>query len=91
LLFNKLFPIVYICLRCEDMAGQVMQLCADGDFLCHFCASRVQQILDVHSKFSLRLHHVQKYGMVDIQYIQSATAEMRRGKNNKERNHRGKI
>ena len=46
-----------------------------------FAASRVQHISDMHSKFALRPHHVWKY-MVDIQ---SATAEIRRGKK-KERN-----
>jgi len=44
-------------------------------------ASRVQPISDLHSKFALRTHHVWKY-MVDIQ---SATAEIRRGKKKKER------
>jgi len=40
-----------------------------------FPVSHVQHISDMHSKFALRPHHVWKY--VDIQ---SATAEIRRGK-----------
>jgi len=47
-----------------------------GDFLGPaFPASRVQHISDLHSKFALGPHHVSK--LVDIQ---SATAEIRRGK-----------
>jgi len=41
-----------------------------------FAASRVQHVSDLHLKFALRPHHVWKY-MADIQ---SATAEIRRGK-----------
>jgi len=48
-----------------------------------FPASRVQHISDLHSKFALRPH-----SMVDIQ---SAAAEIRRGKKKEERNHRAKI
>jgi len=46
-----------------------------------FPASRVQHISDLHSKFALGPHHVWK--LVDIQ---SAAAEIRRGKKKKERN-----
>ena len=48
-----------------------------------FSASRVQQqVLDMHSKFALRPHHVRKYGrQLDIQ---SPTAEIRRGKKKEE-------
>jgi len=50
--------------------------CPDGDFLRPvFSASRAQHISDMHSKFALRSHHCGS--MVDIQ---SATAEIRRGK-----------
>jgi len=53
-----------------------------GDFLRPvFLASRVQHVSDLHRKFALRSHHVWKY-MVDIQ---SATAENRRRKKNKDR------
>jgi len=50
-----------------------------------FAASRVQHVSDLHLKFALKPHHV---------YIQSATAEIRRGKKKKEedrRNLRAKI
>jgi len=51
-----------------------------GDFLGPaFPASRAQHISDLHSKFALGPHHVWKYGN-----IQSPTAEIRRGKKNKE-------
>jgi len=40
-----------------------------------FAASRVQHVSDLRVKFALRSHHVWKYGD-----IQSATAEIRRGK-----------
>jgi len=46
----------------------------------------VQHILDMHSKFALRPHHVRKYG-IDIQ---SATAEIKRGKKKKERSRKKK-
>ena len=61
-----------------------MQWCADGDFwrfLCPvFSASRVHHTSDLHSKFTLRPHHVWKYGR------QSAAAEIRRGKEKKPQN-----
>jgi len=51
-------------------------------FLRHvFPASRVQHISDLHSKFALRPHHACG-SMVDIQ---SAAAEIRRGKKEEER------
>jgi len=58
-----------------------------------FSASPVQHISDLHPKFALRPHHVWKTGsMVDIQ---SATAEIRRGKKEdrkkERRNHRTEI
>jgi len=45
----------------------------------------VQQVSDPHLKFALRPHHVWKYGMADIQ---SAAAEIRRGKKEEERRRR---
>jgi len=33
LLLNKFFSIVDMCLSCEDIARQIVQWCADGDFL----------------------------------------------------------
>ena len=47
-----------------------------------FPASQVQHISDLHSKFALRPHHV-----VDIQ---SATAEIRRGKKEERKKPQGK-
>jgi len=57
-----------------------VQWCADAEFL-HpvFLASRVQDILNMHSKFALRLH----YDVGSIVDIQSVTAETRRGKKKK--------
>jgi len=68
--------------------------CPDGESLANFCVlyfsvSCVHHVSDLHLKFALRPHHVWKY--VDIQ---SATAEIRRGKRRKKidsRNHRAKI
>ena len=81
LLFNNFFPIVDTCLICEDIARQSCALVFRrrilGDFLRPaFSASRVQDITDLHSKFARRPHHVYR-SLVDIQ---SATAEIRRGK-----------
>ena len=61
-----------------------MRWCPDGDFLGIFLgpafpASRAQHISDLHSKFTLGPHHVSTYG-IDIQ---SAAAEIRRGKKRK--------
>jgi len=62
-----------------------------GDFL-HpvLSATHVQHVSDLHLKFALRPRHVWKYGI-----IQSAMAEIRRGKERKKkkdrRNHRAKI
>jgi len=66
-MFNVFFPIIDMCLNCEDIA---LQICAMvlrwrifGDFLRPvFSASRVQHVLDLHPKFALRPHHVCKYG-----------------------------
>jgi len=66
LLLNKIFPIVYTCLSCEDIARQSAMLPRWrflGTFLRPvFSASRVQHISDLHSKFTLGPHHVWKYG-----------------------------
>ena len=80
LLFNKFFPIVDMCLSCEDID---QQSCATvprwqifGNFLRPvFSASRVQHVSDLQLKLALRPHHVCKYGR-----HQSSTAEIRRGK-----------
>jgi len=67
LLLNKFFPIVDTCLSCEDIAqqscGMVPRLRFFASFLCPvFSASHVQHISDLRSKFTLRPHHVWKYG-----------------------------
>ena len=63
LLFNKFFPIVDICLRCEDIVRQSCTMVPRwrifGDFLGPaFPVSHTQHISDIHSKFALRPHHV---------------------------------
>jgi len=67
LLFNNSFPIVDTCLNCEDIVRHscttVPRRRTFGDFLGPaFPASHVQHILDMHSKFALRPHHLWKYG-----------------------------
>jgi len=67
LLLNNFFPTVDTCLSCEDIPDKVVRWCPDVDFWRPFCflyfsASRVQHISDLHSKFTLRPHHVWKYG-----------------------------
>jgi len=67
LLFNKFFPIVDICLSCEDIARQISAMVRRwrifGEILRPvFSESRVRHISDLHSKFTLRPHHVWKYG-----------------------------
>jgi len=60
---TSFFPIVDTCLSCEDIARQVVRWCQNGDYLRPvFPASRVQHISYLHSKFTLRPHHVWKYG-----------------------------
>ena len=82
LLLNRFFPIVDTCLSCEDIAQQSCAMVPKWRFFGAFVrpvfsASRMQQVSDLHLKFALRPHHVWKYGRHDIQ---SATAEIRRGK-----------
>ena len=82
---TSFFPIVDTCLSCEDIArqsfGMVPRWRLFGDFLrAVFSASRAQHVSDLHSKFTLRPHHVCKY--LDIQ---SPTAEIRRGKKRKKK------
>jgi len=64
---TSFFPIVDTCLSCEDIAwqscGMVPRLRLFVYFLpALFSANREQHISDVHSKFTLRPHHVWKYG-----------------------------
>jgi len=67
LLLIKFFPIVDTCLSCEDIARQscamVPKCCIFGSFLGPaFPASCVQHVSDLHPKFTLRPHHIWKYG-----------------------------
>ena len=73
LLFNKLFLIVDVCLRCKNIARQSCAMANRwqifGDFLgTAFPASCAEHIRDLHSKFALGPHHVQKYGRLVIWY-----------------------
>jgi len=62
------FPIVDICLSWEDIALPTKlwdgaQMATFGDILrAVFSASRAQHVSDLHSKLTLRPHHVWKYG-----------------------------
>ena len=68
LLLNKFFfPIVDMCLRCKDIVRQSCVMVPRWRFLATFLrpvfsASRVQQVSDLRLKFTLRPHHVWKYG-----------------------------
>ena len=67
LLLNNLFPVVDVCLSCEDIAPQSCAMMHRwrffGDFLSPvFSASRMQHVSDLHLKFALRPHHVSKHG-----------------------------
>ena len=78
---TTLFPIVDTCLSCEDIARQSCVMVLRWRFLAScISASHVQHVSDLHPKFALKPHHVCKY--VDIQ---SATAEIRRGKKKKKK------
>jgi len=58
-MFNNFFPIVDICLTCEDMARQSCAMVRRWRFFASYIsASHVQHISDLHSKFALRPHHV---------------------------------
>jgi len=64
---TSFFPIVDTCLTCEDIAWQsctmVHRWWHFGDFLRPaFLASRLQHVSDLRPKFTLRPHHVSKYG-----------------------------
>jgi len=82
LLFNSLFPIVDICLSCEDIAGQSCAMVPRWRFFvsCIFqraaCSTFQTCILNLHKG------HIMCESMV---YIQSPTAEIRRRKKEKEK------
>ena len=90
MLLNKFFPIVDMCLSCEDIARQSCATVPRWRFLATFLrpvfsASRVQHVSDVHSKLALKPHHVWKYGRHPISH--------RLGEERKKEdiNHRAKI
>ena len=67
LLLNRFFPIVDMCLSCEDIARQSCAMVPRWRFFNNFlrpvfATSPVQHVSDLHFKFALRLHHVCKYG-----------------------------
>jgi len=67
LLLNKLyFRLLIRALVAKIWPDKVVRWCPDGEFLAIFvsCISsgRVQHISDLYSKFTLRPHHVWKYG-----------------------------
>ena len=61
---TSFFPIVDICIRCEDIARQSCAMVPRWRFLATFyvlCFQRtacMQQVSDLHLKFALRPHHV---------------------------------
>ena len=64
---TSFFPIVNTCLSCKDIAKQSCGMVPRWQFFASFLrpvfsASHMQHILDLHSKFALRPHHVWKYG-----------------------------
>ena len=85
LLLNKFFFNLLIhALVAKIWPDKVVRWCRDGDFLRPvFAASHLQRISDLHSKFTLRPHHVPKYGKQPNS--QSPTAEIRRGKKERRR------
>jgi len=67
LLLNNFFPIVDMCLSCEDIARQSCAMVHRLRFLATFLhpvfsASHVQHVSNLHSKFALGPHYVWKYG-----------------------------
>jgi len=67
LVFNKFFPIVDMCLNCEDIARQSCAMVPRWRYFDEFLrpafsASRMQHVSDLHLKFTLRPQHVWKYG-----------------------------
>jgi len=81
LMFNTLFQSIDICLSSEEIVRQSRAMVPKCRFLRPvFPASRMQQVSDMHSKFALG--HTTCRSMVDIQ---SAAAEIRRGKKKKRR------
>ena len=63
---TSFFLIVDTCLSSEDIARQSCAMVPKWRFFCvlYFSASRMQHISDMHSKFTLRPHHVWRYGTI---------------------------
>ena len=63
-MFDKFFSRLSIhASAAKIQPDKVVQWCQNGDFLRPvFSASHVQHISDMHSKFTLRPHHMWKYG-----------------------------
>ena len=64
---TSFFPIVDTCLNCEDIARQSCGMVPRWRFFASFLravfsASCAQHVSDLHSKFTVRPHHVWKYG-----------------------------
>jgi len=76
---TSFFLIVDTCLSCEDTARQSCGMVPRWRLwrFLHavFSASCAQHVSDLHSKFTLRPHHVWKYGRHAV-----SDAEIRRGK-----------
>jgi len=92
---TSFFPIVDTCLSCEDIARQSCAKVLRRRFFASFLrpvfpASHLQHISDLHSKFALRPHHVQKYGRHPI-YDGWESVRKRERKKKERRNHRMKI
>jgi len=84
LLLNKFFPIVDICLSCEDIVRQIFAIvprwrCLATFFGSCICSEPRAEPSDLHSKFALG--HTMCQSMVDIQ---PTAAEIRRGKEEEE-------
>jgi len=65
--YKFFFRLSIHTLVAKIMPDKVVLWCADGNFLVIFLrpafpASRVQHVSDLHPKFTLRSHHVWKYG-----------------------------
>jgi len=61
-MFNNFFRLSIHASAVKIQADNIVRWGQNGDFLRPvFSASRVQHILDMHSKFVLRPHHVWRY------------------------------
>ena len=68
---TSFFPLVDKCISCEDIARRSCAMVLRWRFFASFLhpvfpASCLQQISDLHSKFTLGPHHVSKYGRSNL-------------------------